>query len=367
MQHENYMREALKCAEQGVGRVNPNPLVGALIVRDEKIIARGFHEEFGGLHAERNALLSCSESPRGATMYVTLEPCSHHGKTPPCVDAIIESGIEKVVVAVGDPNPLVAGRGISLLKEAGIEVVQGVLEKEALEQNHVFFHYIQTKMPYVVMKYAMTLDGKTATAQGYSQWITGEQARARVHQDRNRYSAIMVGSRTVLIDDPLLTSRIEGGRNPLRIVCDSQLQTPLESQLVKTAKEVPTIIATSLENEEKISLYEKAGVSVVRSPEKDGHLDLCALMRYLGEQGIDSILLESGGALNWAMLDAGLVNRVQAYIAPKLFGGAEASTPLQGAGVVFPDGAFRLENMKISFEGEDMLVEAEVKSTCLPE
>lgn len=359
--HEAYMRLALEEAAKGVGRVNPNPLVGAVIVKEGAIIARGYHAAYGLPHAERDALAQCQTSPEGATIYVTLEPCSHHGKTPPCTDAIIESGISKVVMGVGDPNPLIAGAGIRLLKEAGIEVIEGVLEKECLALNRVFFHHIQTGLPYVVMKYAMTLDGKIATKTGHSRWINGEASRHRVHQDRNRYTGIMVGINTVLVDDPLLTCRVEEGRNPIRIICDTRLCTPLDSQIVKTAAEVPTIIATCVSETQRHKPYLDHGCEIVVLPELDGHLDLAALMTELGKKRIDGILLEGGGTLNWSMLVGGHVNLVQAYIAPKLFGGKEALSPLRGLGVEKAGDAFLLKNTTIERIGEDFLIEGEVQ------
>lgn len=245
---ERYMRRALELAARGAGFTAPNPLVGAVLVKDGRIIGEGWHQRYGGLHAERNAFLDCDargEDAAGATLYVTLEPCCHYGKTPPCTEAILARGVRRVVVGITDPNPLVAGKGLAILREAGIAVTQGVLEDDCREMNRIFLRYITTGLPYVTLKYAMTLDGKIASVDGSARWITGEAARADVHRLRHRYSAIMVGAGTVLRDDPLLTCRMEGGRNPLRIVCDSRLRTPLDSQLVKTAGEVPTLLATT--------------------------------------------------------------------------------------------------------------------------
>ena len=222
-----YMQLALALARKGCGWVAPNPMVGAVIVKDGEIIGQGWHEKCGQPHAERNALASCTKSPRGATMYVTLEPCCHTGRQPPCTDAILEAGIRRVVVGSGDPNPLVAGKGIQILRAHGIEVTENVLREECQRLNEVFFHYIRTKRPFVVMKYAMTLDGKIAAYTGASKWITGEKARNHVQEQRHRYSAIMAGVGTVLADDPLLTCRINGGKNPIRIICDTNLRTPL--------------------------------------------------------------------------------------------------------------------------------------------
>ena len=241
---ENYMRLAMELALKGGNRVSPNPLVGAVIVKDGEIIGQGYHEEYGGPHAEINALRSADSSPTGATMYVTLEPCCHHGKTPPCTEALIRSGISRVVVGAKDPNPLVAGRGMEILRESGISVEMSELESECEALNRIFFHYIRTGTPYVVMKYAMTLDGKTATVSGRSRWISGEVSRENVHRTRNMLTAIMTGSGTVLADDPELTCRIEGGRDPIRIICDSRLRIPLDAKVFRNTDSIKTIVAT---------------------------------------------------------------------------------------------------------------------------
>ena len=354
----DYMRLALELAERGRGWTNPNPMVGAVIVKDGRVIGEGYHHRCGGLHAEREAFAACTESPAGATLYVTLEPCCHHGRQPPCTEAILEAGISRVVVGSGDPNPLVAGKGLSFLRAHGVEVETGVLQKECDALNHVFFHYICTTRPYVVMKYAMTLDGKIATRTGASQWITGESARERVHQDRHRYAAVMAGVGTVLADDPLLTCRMEGGRNPVRVICDTHLRTPLDSQIVRTAREVPTILACT--DGARRAPYEAAGCRVFVLPERDGHVDLSVLMERLGAAEIDSVLLEGGGTLNWAALESGIVQRVQAYIAPKLFGGKDAKSPVAGLGVELPAQAVKLKNTTVTQIGEDFLLEGEV-------
>lgn len=357
----HYMQLALELAQKGYGSVNPNPMVGAVIVKNGKIIGRGYHEKYGEPHAERNALANCTASPQGATIYITLEPCCHFGKTPPCTEAIIENGISKVVIGSGDPNPLVAGKGIKMLRQQGIEVIEGVLEKECGELNEVFYHYITTKTPYVVMKYAMTMDGKTATYSGKSKWITGEAARQKVHQDRHRYAAIMVGVGTVLADDPQLTCRMENGKNPVRIICDTHLRTPHHAGIIATAKDVPTIIATACTDQERQKPYTDKNCKIIAVSKKDGHVDLNELMIKLGEEKIDSILLEGGSILNWSALQNGIVNKVQAYIAPKLFGGLGAKTPVAGLGAENPDNAFFLTNTTITMLGDDILIESRVK------
>ena len=359
---QQYMRRALELAARGVGWASPNPMVGAVIVQDDEIIAEGWHHKCGELHAERDALSRCTQDPAGATMYVTLEPCCHTGRQPPCVNAILEAGISRVVIGSPDPNPLVAGKGVSILQENGVAVRIGVLREECDKLNQVFLHYITHKRPFVVMKYAMTLDGKIAAYTGLSQWVTGEEARAHVQTQRHRYTGIMVGVGTVLTDDPMLTCRMEGGRTPVRIVCDSQLRTPLGCQLVRTAREVPTILATCSDDSFRKKPYEEAGCTVLTVRETEGRVDLSHLMELLGQREIDSILLEGGGTLNWSMLSAGLVSKVQAYIAPKLFGGASAKTPVEGQGFPSPAEAVLLEEPVITRLGPDILIESEVKN-----
>ena len=363
-QDEKYMRMALELALKGRGWVSPNPVVGAVIVRDDgTIIGQGYHERYGELHAERNALKNCMEPPAGATMYVTLEPCCHHGRQPPCTDAILEAGIRRVVVGSGDPNPRVAGGGIRILREHGIEVVEGVLKEECDAVNEIFFHYIQTGRPYVVMKYAMTIDGKIAAYTGLSKWVTGEEARAHVQKLRHELSAIMVGVGTVLADDPMLNCRIPGLTSPVRIICDTHLRTPLDSKVVQTASEIPTIIATCCEDERAVLQYTEKGCRVLNVAKSgDLHLDLQDLVSKIGAEGIDSILLEGGGTLNWSALESGIVNRVMAYVAPKLFGGSSAKTPVEGRGIPDPQEAVRLRDISISRLGEDLLIEGKVFS-----
>lgn len=361
MTNEDYMRLAIEEAKKGMGFTSPNPMVGAVIVKDGKILNKDYHRKYGEFHAERNAILNCMKDMNGADIYVTLEPCCHYGKTPPCTNIIIQSGIKRVFIGSTDPNPLVAGKGVKILRDNGIQVFENILKSECDELNDVFFHYITNGTPFVAMKYAMTADGKICTRTGASKWITGEESRKNVHISRLRYSAIMVGVGTVLKDDPLLTCRIEGGRNPIRIICDSHLRTPLESAIINSAVKVPTIIATISEDENLISIYEKKGCFVVRTPEKNGQVDLNVLMKKLGKMKIDSVLLEGGGELNFSALKEGVVNKVECYIAPKLFGGTEAKTPVGGIGVNLPDEAFMLQKPKLSFFGDDILIEWRVK------
>ncbi len=360
MKDRDYMKIALGIAEKGCGYVNPNPMVGAVIVKNGTIIGRGYHENYGDLHAERNAINSCIASPDGSTMYVTLEPCCHYGKTPPCTEAIIKSGIKRVFIGSIDPNPLVAGKGIDTLRSNNIEVTIGMMDIENQQLNHIFFHYIKTGKPYVVMKYAMTLDGKTATFSGKSKWISGEKAREYVHQSRHKYSGIMVGLNTVIRDDPMLTCRMPKGINGTRIVCDTSLRIPFSSKIIQTAREIPTIIATASQEMDKIKKISDMGCKVIRVSEKDGSIDLNILMLKLGEETIDSVYLEGGSALNFSAMKSGIVNKVEAYISPKIFGGSGAYSPVGGIGIENPDNAFKLVRKNMKTFGEDLLLEYEV-------
>ena len=355
-----YMRRAIELALKGEGWAHPNPMVGAVIVKDGRVIGEGYHERCGELHAERNAIASLSESAEGATIYVTLEPCCHYGRTPPCTEAIIENRIGRVVIGSRDPNPLVAGKGARILREAGIEVTEDFLKEECDEINPVFFHYITTKTPYVIMKYAMTADGKIATKTGASKWITGEEARLEVQRIRHACMGIMAGIGTVLADDPLLNCRLEGGRHPVRIICDSRLRIPEDSQICRTAEEYETIVAcaeidpAARELAEKKARLEALGVKVWEMDGTAG-VDLAGLMKRLGEAGIDSVLLEGGGTLNESALRAGIVNEIRAFLAPKVFGGT-AKSPVDGTGVETPDQAYQFRIAETRRFGEDLMI-----------
>lgn len=366
---ETYMLRALELARNGIGFVNPNPLVGAVLVKDGNIIGEGFHAKYGEAHAERAAFGGCREPVEGVTLYVTLEPCCHHGKQPPCTDLILEKNIARVVVGSLDPNPLVAGRGVKILQEHGVSVTTGVLKAACDNLNDIFFHYIATGRPYVILKYAMTADGKLATVTGRSKWITGETARRHVQETRKRVAAILVGIGTVLADDPMLNCRTDNPSHPVRIVCDSSLKIPLDSQLVRTATEIPLLVATVSRDEARKRQLEDRGVTVLETRAKDGRVDLTHLMELLGRRKLDSVLLEGGAGLHYSALAEGLVSKVQAYIAPKLFGGALAKSPVGGAGIENPAEAFRLSKPAVSFLGEDVLLEYlwEGSALCSPE
>ena len=375
MAEEQFMKRAIELAKQGVGWTAPNPLVGAVVVKNGRVIGEGYHRKYGELHAERNALAACTEDPAGATLYVTLEPCCHYGKTPPCTEIIIEKKIAKVVIGSRDPNPKVAGKGARILREHGINVVEDYMREACDALNPVFFHYITTKTPYVVLKFAMTLDGKIATRTGASKWITGEAARNHVHQLRGRYAGILAGIGTVLADDPMLNCRIDGAHQPLRIILDSHLRIPMGSRLVRSAKEYPLLIVcneSTRDREEgtnRIQKLEEAGAKVWTLPEKNGHPDLNVLMQRLGEEKIDSVLIEGGGTVNEAVLKAHIVHHVYAYIAPKIFGGEDAKTPVEGSGIRLPQECAKLRLAKITVLLNDMMLEYDVEgeTECSPE
>ena len=354
---EFYMKRAIELAQKGVGKVNSNPLVGAVIVKNGEIISEGYHMYYGGLHAERNAIADCKdkEKLKGATIYVTLEPCCHYGKQPPCTEAIIESGISEVIIGSRDPNPLVAGKGVKILREHGIQVREDFMREECDRINDVFFYYITHKRPYVVMKYAMTMDGKIAAVSGKSQWITNEKSRHNVHLLRNRLMGIMVGIGTVITDNPMLTCRIENGRNPIRIICDSSLRIDVESNIVKTAKDIKTIIAYCNENTEKEETLKTLGCELIKTEKDNGHVDLDFLMNELGQRGIDSVLLEGGGSLNYSALEKGIVNEIQCYVGSKIFGG-NAKTPVGGKGIEEVKDSFNFELKDIEKFESDVLL-----------
>lgn len=359
MFEERFMLRAIELAKKGLGAVNPNPLVGAVIVKNGRIIGEGYHAKYGDLHAERNAFKNLTESAEGAEMYVTLEPCCHFGKQPPCTHAIVEHKIAKVYVGSDDPNEKVAGKGIEYLRENGIEVETRVMKEECDRLNDIFFHYITTGTPYVMMKYAMTLDGKIATVTGKSKWITGEASRVRVQESRHKYMGIMVGINTVLEDDPMLTCRIEGGINPTRIICDSRCRIPLESNIVKTAREVPTILAVNGSAElfeDKTKALENAGIKILQVDSEDAHIDISKLMTELGAMGIDSVMVEGGGTLNDSILKAGVVNEINVYIAPKIFGGEKARTAVSGSGVEEVEDAHLFELRSMEQIDDDVLL-----------
>ena len=336
---EKFMKQALLQAKKAkeLGEVP----IGCVIVQDGKVIGRGYNrrntDKSTLSHAEITAIRKASKKLNDwrleeCTLYVTLEPCCHYGKTPPCTEAIVENKIARVVIGSRDPNPLVAGKGVRFLREHGIEVIEDYLREECDRINPVFFHYITTKMPYVVLKYAMTADGKTATVTGDSKWITNDASRMKVQHMRHRYMGIMAGIGTVLADDPMLNVRVERLKSPIRIICDSNLRIPLDSQIVKSADKYKTIVACVHTDDEKIAKLQERGVSVEVIP-SEREVDMTCLMQRLGQLGIDSVLVEGGGTLNDSLLQANLINQVDVFIGSKIFGGAKAKSPMEGTGI----------------------------------
>jgi len=358
MNKNDYMRRALELASKGAGSVNPNPLVGAIIVKDGKIIGEGYHEQFGKAHAEVNAFLNATEDVEGADMYVTLEPCSHYGKTPPCALKIIEKKIKKVYISQLDPNPLVNYNGVRLLKEAGIDVEYGILEEEAKKQNETFLKYIQTKTPFVALKYAMTLDGKIATSSGDSKWITNEKSRRYVHDLRHAYQAILVGVGTINKDDPKLNTRREiTSRHPIRIIIDPKLEIKEDSYVVTSANTQKTIIYTSLDvSQEKISDLQKKAVDIFQFPAHP-HFDLKELLKHIGEQKIDSVLVEGGSHILGSFIDQKVADKAYVFIAPKMIGSKEAMSPVAGQGVLSMKDAYHLHHVSTRSFDDDVMIE----------
>ncbi|MBS4022473.1 MAG: bifunctional diaminohydroxyphosphoribosylaminopyrimidine deaminase/5-amino-6-(5-phosphoribosylamino)uracil reductase RibD [Dethiobacter sp.] len=355
---ERYMWLALDLAVQGLGETSPNPMVGAVLAKNGKVIGTGYHHRAGGPHAEIFALEAAKEEARGATLYVTLEPCSHTGSTPPCTDRIIQAGVRKVVVAMQDPNPLVNGQGLAQLHAARIKVKTGVLEEKASRLNESYIKYITTRRPFVTMKAAMTLDGKIATRTGASRWISSERSREFGHRLRRRNDAIMVGVGTVVADNPRLTTRLpEAGPDPLRIVVDSHARTPLEAAVIANKAGRTLLVATTAASAESVDALRDNGVDVIQLPPgDDGRVPLDKLMAELGGREITSVLVEGGSALNYSMLAAGLVDKVYFFVAPLLFGGDKAPSPIGGEGVARVDEAWHLTNIEISRYDCDVLV-----------
>lgn len=360
MSDEIFMREALRIAKNAEGRTSPNPLVGAVIVRDGKIIAEGWHRKAGTPHAEVHALNMAGELAKNSTMYVTLEPCSHFGRTPPCANKIVESGVKKVFVAMKDPNPKVAGRGIEILKSAGIEVEVGLLEDEAKILNEVFLKYITKKIPFVTAKFACSLDGKISTVGGESQWISCEESRKFSHHLRDINDAIMVGVGTVLADNPSLTTRLVEGKNPVCVIVDSLARTPIDSKIIRDEQAKTFLAVTNNAPSEKISALKNFGVEII---ETEGEkVDLKFLMNELAAREITSVLVEGGGTLHFSMLKENLVDKVFAFIAPKILGGKNALTAVEGAGLEKLSDAVQLKNFSAEKIGEDFLLSGYVKN-----
>lgn len=352
---ESYMKRALRLAKKGVRWTSPNPMVGAVIVKNDTIIGEGYHRKFGGSHGEINAIESASEPVEGATLYVTLEPCSHHGKTPPCVDRIIDVKPGRVVVAVTDPNPVVSGRGIAKLRDSGIDVTVGVLEEECRSLNEKFFTFMETGAPFITLKYAQTLDGRIATKTGHSKWISSEQSRRFVHGLRATHDGILVGIGTVLSDDPELTVRMVRGRNPVRIIVDSRLEIPLDARVLRDQHVAPTVIATTaVADDTKKSKLAAMGVEVtVVSATAEGRVDLTALFGDLGRRGISSVFVEGGAGIITTLIREKLPHRMVVITAPRIIGkGIEAIGDL---GIDSMDDSIQLTVTRVFRKGDDII------------
>jgi diaminohydroxyphosphoribosylaminopyrimidine deaminase/5-amino-6-(5-phosphoribosylamino)uracil reductase len=356
----NYMRMALALAAQGAGRVSPNPMVGAVLVNAQRIVGRGFHQAVGGAHAEVNAIDDAGDQARGATLYVTLEPCNHQGRTPPCTRKIIEAGIARVVVAMADPNPDVTGGGNAYLRARGIDVVCGVCADEARQLNEIFVKHVRTKLPFVVLKMAATLDGRIATRTGDARWVTGPAARARVHTMRHAMDAIMVGVGTVAADDPALTARLEGGGgvDPIRIVLDTHLRMPAAARMLRqdSTAETWVVCGPQAAQDEKTRLKDR-GARILEAPLQAGRIDLKALMDLLGARQVTSVLIEGGAQVAASALQADVVDKVMFFYAPKILGGDDGIPMCKGPGPDKMSASRPLHRTTVTRVGEDLLVE----------
>lgn len=363
-----YMARALELAQQGRGWTSPNPMVGAVVLSEHgEVVGEGFHPGVGKPHAEVFALDAAGDQAAGGTLYVSLEPCAHQGRTPPCVERVLRSGVRRVVIAHEDPNPLVAGRGIASLQEAGLLVTVGPGREAAMRLNEAFLKFIRTKRPFLAVKVGMSLDGKIATASGESQWITNESSRLHVQQLRAQYDAIMVGVNTVVADNPRLTCRLPGARQPWRIIIDSMARTPLNAKVFDKpgpgAMRSPTLVCVGPKApDERVRALREAGAEILQAPDTgfglDSHLDLARLMALLGKRELSSILLEGGGTLNAASLESGIVDKVYAYVAPKIIGGVGAPTMVEGSGITLLEEAIQLHRMRPTWLDGDVLLEA---------
>jgi len=367
---EHWMRRVLRLAEKGRGRTSPNPMVGAILVKDSKVIGDGYHTKAGEAHAEIVALQQAGEEAQGATLYLNLEPCAHYGKTPPCAPRVVEEGVKRVVIGMEDPNPLVKGKGIEILRKADLDVDVGILEKECRRLNEAFCKYILQKMPFVILKVAATLDGKTATRNGDSKWISGEASRRLVHRLRNQVDGILVGIGTVLRDNPLLTTRIRGGRDPYRIVLDSRLRIPEEASVIGKSPSKAVIATTELAPREKIEKLEKRGVQILIFDSKEGRVDLKSCLSKLGEMGMTSLLVEGGSHINGSFLDEGLIDKLILFLSPKVIGDQQAPGIFGGRGVSNLQEAVGLREIRTKKVGEDVFLECYLESErkqCSPE
>jgi len=358
---EHWMKKALRLAEKGRGRTSPNPMVGAVLVKNGELVGEGYHVKAGTDHAEIIALRGAGEKARGATLYLNLEPCTHYGRTPPCAPAVIEAKVKRAVIGMEDPNPSVRGKGLESLKRAGLDVEVGILEKECRRLNEAFCKYITKKEPFVILKVAATLDGKIATREGDSKWISGETSRRFVHRMRNQVDGVVVGIGTVLKDDPQLTARIKKGRDPYRVILDSELRIPEEAKVIGNAPWKTIIATTELSDKDKIERLEKKGVRVLIIDSKNGRVDLKTCLSKLGGIGMMSLLVEGGSQVNGSFLDEGLIDKILLFLSPKLIGDREALGIFGGSRKATLQEAIPLNELRVRRMGEDILIEGYVE------
>lgn len=352
-----FMHEVLSLAKSAEGRTTPDPMVGAVLVQGGRIISMGYHGEVTTPHAEEWAIQKASEQAKGATLYLNLEPCCHYGSNPPCADLIVKSGIKEVIASMKDPNPLVNGKGFRILKRHGVKLRLGLLEDEARKLNEVFIKYITTKKPFVVLKTAMTIDGKIATRTGASRWVAGKEARRHAHHLRNVYDAILVGVGTVLIDNPKLTVRlVKKIKNPIRIILDAYARTPLKANVLNTRGAKTIIVVGPRAPQKRIEALRKRGAEVMRIAAPRGKIDMKALVKKLGKMKITSVLVEGGGEVAASALEAKVVDKAYFFISPKIFGGRDAKTPVEGEGIKLPSQAIYLKDIHQEKIGEDFLI-----------
>jgi diaminohydroxyphosphoribosylaminopyrimidine deaminase/5-amino-6-(5-phosphoribosylamino)uracil reductase len=370
MDDEQWMKRALRLAKAGRGRTSPNPVVGAVLVKRGKVVGEGYHARIGEAHAEMIALRQAGEKAREAILYLNLEPCTHYGRTPPCVPQVIKAGLKRAVIGMEDPNPLVNGKGIEALRKSGLDVKVGVLEKECRKINEAFCKYILKKEPFVVLKVAATLDGKIATRNGDSKWISGEASRRLVHKLRDQFDGVLVGIGTVLRDDPLLTTRLKGGREPYRIILDSRLKIPEEAKVFEHSPSEVILATTGSAPRDKIERLEKRGARVLIVDSREGRVNLRSCLSKLGEIGVMSLLVEGGSQVNGSFLDQGLIDKFLLFLSPKLMGDPQAVGIFGGRGVSNLKETVAVKEIKTRRIGEDIFVEGyfewETRS-CSPE
>jgi diaminohydroxyphosphoribosylaminopyrimidine deaminase/5-amino-6-(5-phosphoribosylamino)uracil reductase len=359
---EHWMKRVLRLAEKGRGRTSPNPMVGAFLVKNGEVVGEAYHAKAGEAHAEILAFRQAGEKARGATLYLNLEPCAHYGRTPPCAPAVIEAKVKRAVIGMKDPNPLVNGRGLRILRKAGLDVKLGVLEKECRRLNEAYCKYIIKKEPFVILKAAATLDGKIATREGDSKWISGETSRNFVHRMRDQVDGVVVGIGTILKDDPQLTTRIKKGRDPYRIILDSRLRIPEEAKVIGDVPSKTIIATTELADKDKREYLEKKGVRMIIIDSKRGRVDLKTCLSKLGEMGMTSLMVEGGSQINGSFLDEGLVDKILFFFSPKLIGDREALGIFGGSGKAALKEAIPLQEFNVRRMGEDILIQGYVNS-----